>query len=339
MPAQDVHRLKDIQVEEVSLVDRAANKRRFLLVKRDDMDLKPNGRGGFTRMLKADADEDEEKRKAKEAEAEKAKGKPAPEDKSEADTTEAGRGDGDVNEDEEKRKAAEKQITQLEAAGLDVSALKAIFDNDEKKKARKADEAGAALAEQLADHIEALQELCEELAEREENEPSDEQMDKLTAAHKAMGETIGKYAKKSKSEKMSKTNKTNFAKALDTLQSLLGELLETPAKAKEHDAEPGDPQGSPKGWSAANPSGVPTGEAGTAGGFVGKREHEELKSLVKRQAEEIASLKKGVAPSNSRSVERVGKSAPVQEAAWPMDMNDDRYDRSKVDKSTSFYDD
>ena len=30
----DVHRLRDIVVEEVSLVDRAANKRRFLVVKR-----------------------------------------------------------------------------------------------------------------------------------------------------------------------------------------------------------------------------------------------------------------------------------------------------------------
>jgi len=29
----DVHRLRDIVVEEVSLVDRAANKRRFLIVK------------------------------------------------------------------------------------------------------------------------------------------------------------------------------------------------------------------------------------------------------------------------------------------------------------------
>jgi hypothetical protein len=34
--ADGVHRLVDMVVEEVSLVDRAANKHRFLIVKRDD---------------------------------------------------------------------------------------------------------------------------------------------------------------------------------------------------------------------------------------------------------------------------------------------------------------
>ena len=44
----EVHRLRDIVVEEVSLVDRAANKRRFLLVKRSSQmadDAKPKGGG------------------------------------------------------------------------------------------------------------------------------------------------------------------------------------------------------------------------------------------------------------------------------------------------------
>ena len=334
--ANQVHRLKDIQVEEVSLVDRAANKRRFLLVKRDDMDLKPNGRGGFTRVAKADDEEDDAEKKRKAEEAEKAKAKPAPEDKSEADTTNAARGGGDVDEEEEKRKAAEKQLASLEAAGLDVTSLKAIFADD-KKKARKADASGQALAQELADHIEALEDLCEQLGEHEDEEPSDQHMEKLMGCHKAIGETIGKYAKKGKSEK--RMNKTTFTKALDTLQSLLGELLETPGKTSAHNAQPGDPQASPKGWSAANPSGVPTGEAGTAGGFVGKREVDELTKLVKSQAKEIDALKKGVVPSNARGVERVGKSAPVEEPVWPLDMNDERYDRTKVDKSTSFYDD
>ncbi len=35
-PTDGVHRLVDMVVEEVSLVDRAANLRRFLIVKRDD---------------------------------------------------------------------------------------------------------------------------------------------------------------------------------------------------------------------------------------------------------------------------------------------------------------
>ncbi|HEU4412791.1 MAG TPA: hypothetical protein VFS43_46535 [Polyangiaceae bacterium] len=42
-PARRVHRLLDMVVEEVSLVDRAANNRRFLLVKRDDPMTKTKG--------------------------------------------------------------------------------------------------------------------------------------------------------------------------------------------------------------------------------------------------------------------------------------------------------
>lgn len=57
-PAGQIYRLEDMDVEEVSLVDRAANKKKFLVVKRDgdDMTIKknttthlsPDGKGGFT---------------------------------------------------------------------------------------------------------------------------------------------------------------------------------------------------------------------------------------------------------------------------------------------------
>ena len=54
MPAgeKEIFRLHDIVVEEVSLVDRAANKRKFLLVKRNESEmpateLQPDGQGGF----------------------------------------------------------------------------------------------------------------------------------------------------------------------------------------------------------------------------------------------------------------------------------------------------
>lgn len=52
------HRLTDIQVKEVSLVDRAANKRQFLVTKRDgsgmSKKLVADGRGGYTEIEKSD---------------------------------------------------------------------------------------------------------------------------------------------------------------------------------------------------------------------------------------------------------------------------------------------
>ena len=66
--ADGVHRLRDIVVEEVSLVDRAANKRRFLVVKRSgDMADESNADSDVEKAKKKPAAasevEDEEKRK------------------------------------------------------------------------------------------------------------------------------------------------------------------------------------------------------------------------------------------------------------------------------------
>src|SRR4051812_28595030 len=50
--ADKIYRLTDMEVEEVSMVDRAANKRKFLVVKRDgdpmSTQVQPDGKGGFT---------------------------------------------------------------------------------------------------------------------------------------------------------------------------------------------------------------------------------------------------------------------------------------------------
>lgn len=54
---EQVHRLTDMEVEEVSLVDRPANKRPFLVVKRSEgmgTELRPDGSGGFTRVAETE---------------------------------------------------------------------------------------------------------------------------------------------------------------------------------------------------------------------------------------------------------------------------------------------
>jgi membrane protein involved in colicin uptake len=98
--AEQVHRLRDILVEEVSLVDRAANKRKFLVVKRDGEEmLKPDGKGGFVEVEKTD---EEKKDEAAAAEA-KAKADADAKAKAEADAA----AEAKAKEDAEKAKAAD----------------------------------------------------------------------------------------------------------------------------------------------------------------------------------------------------------------------------------------
>ncbi len=346
--AEGVHRLKDILVEEVSLVDRPANKRRFLLVKRAGnasmSTLRSNGRGGFVRVTKADEEEsDEEKaRKAKEEE--------------EAEKTHK------AAEDEEKRKEAEKAKGKPPPfAGAakpfgpkegesEEDARKRIFEEESaKRKQAKADGSGEALAAQIRDHIEELEALCEELDEHEDEEPSDVHMQKLAGCHKKLGGICEKFAKrgdaKKRGAKMAARRLESFKAALSTLASILGELMETPGKASQHAADAGDPQAPPKGWSAQNPSGVPSGAGGVASGWSGGKRAPDAPAqdpeLVKKVADlttEVERLKRSPAWSNAGSVERprTQKREP-QAVPWPLDMARENT-RGTVDKSVSFFD-
>lgn len=117
-----VHRLRDIVVEEVSLVDRAANKRRFLLVKRSSQmadDGKPKGTssapgaGGKKARPKPDQEVDKTRPRVMRAaseddddeeEAEKARRPMASEDDDDEEETEKARRSAE-SEDEETEKA------------------------------------------------------------------------------------------------------------------------------------------------------------------------------------------------------------------------------------------
>lgn len=95
-----------MRVHEVSLVDRAANKRRFLLTKKDEemgQRLVADGRGGY--VLKADDKTKDEEAKAKEKEAEKEEASKA---KSKDDAEKEKVGEGDEEDDAEKEKGKGK---------------------------------------------------------------------------------------------------------------------------------------------------------------------------------------------------------------------------------------
>lgn len=319
MPADagGVHRLKDIVVEEVSLVDRAANKKKFLVVKRqgDDMDLRSNGRGGFTPIKKGDDEEDTEK----------AKGKKPP-------FPGAAKPFGGDKDETEKAKG-KKQFEGEE-------------EDTEPKDAKKADAEGMQLAAKVKDIAGELAKVAEELEEEEEDEPSDVHMKKILSAHKALStireKYMGKVAAKSASvekigAKMSAQNLSMLKELADGIGALLANVMDSPAKAKTHDPDAGDPQEAPPGFSASNPSDAPSNASGAAAvkqlQEVAKSA-EKLLPIIKKQAAKITELEQRISPSTSRSPERTNGVAKAAAEPWPFDMNSGS--RRKVDKSTSF---
>jgi hypothetical protein len=118
-----VHRLRDIVVEEVSLVDRAANKRRFLLVKRSSQmanDGKPKGTssGADGQKARRKPDEDADKSRPRVMRA-------ASEDEDDEEETEKGRrsmeseDDDDDEETEKARRSTESEDEEDEEAQKD----------------------------------------------------------------------------------------------------------------------------------------------------------------------------------------------------------------------------
>ena len=357
---EGVHRLTDFVVEEVSLVDRAANKRRFLVVKREGgemSELRSNGRGGFTRVTKADDDEEEKRAAKAAADAEEEEKRKAAEKAKKPAFPGAAKpfGAGGEPSDDEKEKAAkaaadeeeenEKARKVLEAAGLTGAA----------KRIGKANPQGMALANQVAKLAEDLAKVASDLKDEEADEPSDVHMKKLVASHKKMGAMCDKYmAKVGKSAvakigaKMSAARLESFKAGLGTLQGILAELMETAGSANEHAADAGDPTKAPGGFKANNPSDAPTNAMGSAAIKALEKSFEAqlsklmtdvvepLATLAKAQGTELAKLKKSVVPSNSIPVEKRnnGRAASV---AWPMDMA--RTGGGNVNKSESFLDD
>ena len=348
MPPEAVHRLKDILVEEVSLVDRAANKRRFLLVKREgDMsELRPNGRGGFTRVNKADDEpEDDETEKAKKpafpgaAKPFGAKAKADDEEPEDDETEKAkkkpsfpgaakpfgGKKPAPEEDDDEKDKDEDEEE-----------------DDDEEKRKEAAKAAGTKLASQLTTLADDLSKLAQKLDD-EDDEPSDVHMKKIIAAHRKLGSMADRYLKRTAQKsievakigaKMSSGRLSMFKDALQTLQSLLTELMDSPKKDKDHAPDAGDPQVAAPGFKAANPSSAPTNATGAAAVKQIGKSIDELLDVVKAQSAKIAKLERGINPSNALPVDKIAKSAEV---VWPMDMNAPA--RDKVSKADSFYDD
>lgn len=196
-------RLIDMRVNEVSLVDRAANRRRFLLAKRDNMKtrLQADGRGGFVE-IPVDKSEGEEL-------------STSATDETKTDETKTASGEstdtakGDEKKGDEAKGCGDKKKEDM---------------GDEKKKPpflKKSVSMLGAIAERVIDVAKSLDD------GGEIPETFDEEIASM------IGEVM-------KAARMTPSRKDRFSKALDELQKILGELAgaaEAAADAKKSDED------------------------------------------------------------------------------------------------------
>jgi hypothetical protein len=340
--ADGVHRLRDIVVEEVSLVDRAANKRRFLVVKRsEDMaddsastELLPDGRGGLT---------------VRGGGVEKAKKKPAA---AESDVTDEekrkkpGAGDEEPDEAEKAKKPADDDEEEDDAEKAEMPAEDDESDDAEKKPRKKQaltipTPVKEAILRSLTEALERLMSVANRVKEASE---TDERLDapvpdEVGAEVAAIAELLGgigesypspksKAAVAKAGARMAKDRLDRFQKAM----ALLAEILKELTDSKEAPARPsaGAAEASVKKRDAAAPPAIP-GLAELVAGIG------ELTRVVKRQEEEFARIRQARGVSNAIPVDAGGRRAEPQEVSWPLDMNRP-ISRDKVRKEVSFFD-
>lgn len=365
-----VHRLRDIVVEEVSLVDRAANRRRFLVVKRSgDMpddgqhgtEVKPEDKGAAaeTRVEKAKKKpkakpEDGEMEKARrraaspegdDEETEKARRRAPAEDDAETEKARGKDDEADEDEDEEDDGDVEKARARAKPTVGGRPEANEDFEEGVTEKADDADEeedddlvlppaVKNAVLGVLAQALERLMAVANRV--KEAAEPDDETEpsipDDLGEELEEIGELLEDVGVRfdGATEKRG-VKKAGARMAKDRLDRFQKALALLSEVLKElTDAK------KPK---------EPT--AGAAEDKVEKRDAApgmrdlvasigELTRVVKRQEDELAHIRQTRGVSNAIPVDGGGRRAEPQEVSWPLDMNRP-ISRDSVAKAVSFY--
>jgi hypothetical protein len=320
-----VHRLRDIVVEEVSLVDRAANQRRFLVVKRSPemadektatADTKPDSPSAIAKAKKKPAQAATEDA----ADQEKAKKPAADETDDGADTEKAASAaatDGTEDDDGEEPKKKQRKQDELVLAGPVKEALLRV----------------------LTDALERLMALANSIKEAAEPDEGDdgEMPGDVTTELEAIAEMLGSVDKRKRNKadvakagaRMAKDRLDRFQKALSLLADILKELT-NPNNAPPAPTAGAAETGVTKRDAAATPPTVVPGLTDLVTGIG------ELTRVVKRQEEELTRLRQARGVSNAIPVEG-GRRAEPQDVSWPLDMNRP-ISRDKVRKEVSFFD-
>ena len=305
----DVHRLRDIVVEEVSLVDRAANKRRFLVVKRSDGMSGDDGESGVEKAKKKPAPQDEQTDEAKakkppqdEADAEKAKGDTA--------------GEPSDAEPKPKRKAdlalpADLKEALLATLTQAMERLMALANQIKDAGEPDAEADDPSLPEDLGSEIDAIAELLGEATTKRGKK-------RAAKADVAKG-----------GSRMAKDRLDRFQKAMALLSDILKEITQSNEESAAPTAGAAEAGVQKRGPEAGSPAAPGLKELAAGIG--------ELTRVVKRQEEELTRLRQTRGVSNAIPVDSGGRRAEPQEVSWPLDMNRP-ISRDKVRKEVSFFD-
>jgi hypothetical protein len=326
-----LHRLTDMDVDEVSFVDRGANRKRFLVVKNDGegdamaRELASDGRGGY-RTLKAaketPADEEEDKKDKKKPpfggnKAPPFQSKPKKAEDEEDDDEE----DEEDDEEDDTSKAAGKKPNDEE-------------DEDDDAMAKKGAMKKAAL-ETLMECIDMLVGAAEELKDSD-----DDDVEMSASSKKSLGDVVGKLDKLcgktdvgKAGRRMSKERLDRFEKVVSDLSSILKEVMSSP-ELKDTEKRSSE--------LLKRVSKLLSGEGGSHVDELAAVV-EDLQIEVQKGRKEIALLKKaaGSGGSNSTTVEKSDRSDRRKgndEVEWPFDLNNPMT-RDRTAKDFSFYED
>lgn len=329
-----VHRLDDMLVEEVSLVDRAANRRKFLLVKRDTtmgagapITAKPDG--SFTATGGGGAAPAPNTVAAAPAagSAPRAKASVALTDETKSAMTDVLEGaiaslsdaldlvkgaksvDPDPAAEEPMEPGALLDLVGEVLGELEDAVMAAFGAEDDALEgegsatpaAPGAPAPVAANAPPLAKRLEVAR------AKRVISKSQVEQIGR---------DLVAKYGTKMKKERFAR-----FQTALSTLVALAGELMPpgvTKTRAPAPAAAPAAAEKPKAGVTKADAAPV---DIATHPVVV------ELQKQLKAAAEKLSSIEKSVQPSNAAPVDASGRTK-ASDVSWPMDMNDDRFGNS-----------
>jgi hypothetical protein len=338
-----VHELVDIIAEEVSDVDRAANRRRYLAIKREtDGDADGLGTELFDDEL-GDEDMDSEPDDASLAKARRSRAAADDEESEDEDDSEDEEDEG-LFEDEESEDAEEEKESEDEDDSEDDRR------RPRRGKARKetrvlSAKAKVALLRRTAPVLERLTKLVASIKDAAETQEGGAQgipdwiTRELQWICEALAEILGKSSKSATrpvnklGAKMASQRREQLQGAIELLQRLLQEVMPEITAARA--PAPTPPQPAPTAKAAKREPGT----HGELGALLASMTEgiSALTTQVKTQASELARLKKSTGLPASRPVESARRpQPPAPEEDWPFDMNAP-LSRDRVAKEISFF--